>query len=398
MFKRDPLLLFIGSVALFFFSVVMIYKETHPAWRQYQARFAKTAADTIGAGKAQNMDTGILQLYIPSLNRVDRCITCHQGYNIPGMEGAQEPFTTHPDLPFMKYHTFSRFGCTVCHGGQGYATTVKDAHGLVRHWDEPLLDRALGEKYGLEHPGHIMEINCNTCHRDNGGVAWMDYINQAKALVKKDNCRACHIIDGSGGNVGPDLTFEGDKNPELFVFTNIKQGPKTAFNWLFRHFKDPAAVTKGTAMPNFGFTDEQARALTMLVLSWRQVKLPYEYIPKAGTSQTAQSVPGAGPAHKAAKAPASAEKGKEVFTTKGCTACHTIGKGKLVGPDLKGVTRIRTAAWLKDWLKDTVKMQATDPTAKELLKEYIVPMPQPSLTDREIDDVILYLGTAGGTK
>ena len=83
MFKRDSILLFIGGVLLFTLTVVMMYKENHPVWMRYQENFAKIASQTIGQERAKTIDTGILQIYIPSLHRVDRCITCHQGYNIP---------------------------------------------------------------------------------------------------------------------------------------------------------------------------------------------------------------------------------------------------------------------------------------------------------------------------
>ncbi len=85
-----------------------------------------------------------------------------------------------------------------------------------------------------------------------------------------------------------------------------------------------------------------------------------------------------------------AKKGADLFATKGCTACHTIGKGKLVGPDLKGVTKTMTTKWLKDWLKDTNQMLKTDKHAQALEKEYNVPMPQQTLTDEEINALIDY--------
>jgi hypothetical protein len=66
-----------------------------------------------------------------------------------------------------------------------------------------------------------------------------------------------------------------------------------------------------------------------------------------------------------------------------------------VGPDLKGVTTIRTKKWLMDWLKYTARMQASDPTAKKLLKEYTVMMPQQSLTDKEIHELIDYFASTG---
>ena len=70
-----------------------------------------------------------------------------------------------------------------------------------------------------------------------------------------------------------------------------------------------------------------------------------------------------------------ADSGEQIFQNKGCVACHTIGKGKLTGPDLLGVTKRREEEWIRKWLTSPETMILTDPIAKELLKEYFVPMP-----------------------
>lgn len=84
------------------------------------------------------------------------------------------------------------------------------------------------------------------------------------------------------------------------------------------------------------------------------------------------------------------EKGQKVFKDKGCVACHSIGKGKVVGPDLLGVTQRRKAEWIKKWIMSPDTMVYTDPTAKELLKVYMVPMPNLGLTSEEADILIEY--------
>jgi len=82
--------------------------------------------------------------------------------------------------------------------------------------------------------------------------------------------------------------------------------------------------------------------------------------------------------------------GKLAFESK-CLACHTIGQGKKLGPDLAGVTKQRTDDWLTRWLKSPEKMLESDASAKAMLKEYNnIPMPNQSLTDAEIRQFIKY--------
>jgi nitrite reductase (NO-forming) len=87
---------------------------------------------------------------------------------------------------------------------------------------------------------------------------------------------------------------------------------------------------------------------------------------------------------------ADAAKGKANFEKK-CAACHSIGEGKKVGPDLAGITRHRDDAWLRRWLKSPEEVLKTDAHAKEMLKEYgNVAMPNPNLTDAEIRQFLKY--------
>lgn len=93
----------------------------------------------------------------------------------------------------------------------------------------------------------------------------------------------------------------------------------------------------------------------------------------------------------------SVDEGRSIFETQ-CVACHTIGGGTLVGPDLQGVTERRERDWLERWILEPDKMLAEgDPIAAELLAEFNnVPMPNQALTEQQVVSVIAYLETQTG--
>jgi nitrite reductase (NO-forming) len=85
-----------------------------------------------------------------------------------------------------------------------------------------------------------------------------------------------------------------------------------------------------------------------------------------------------------------AMQGKADFESK-CLACHSVGQGRKLGPDLAGVTKRRDDAWLSRWLKSPEKMLETDPDAKGMLKEYNnLPMPNQNLSDTEVRQYLRY--------
>lgn len=100
-------------------------------------------------------------------------------------------------------------------------------------------------------------------------------------------------------------------------------------------------------------------------------------------------------AHPATALTADAERGHTLFQQR-CLACHTVGQGDRVGPDLAGVGARRDRAWLTRWISAPDRMLAEhDPLATELLQKYrSVPMPNLGLAPDEVAAVIAYLATA----
>ena len=84
--------------------------------------------------------------------------------------------------------------------------------------------------------------------------------------------------------------------------------------------------------------------------------------------------------------------GAQIFQEK-CASCHTIGGGRLVGPDLEGVANRRELDWLERFIIAPEDMiAAEDPIAVALLEEYNnLVMPNPLLTNEELGALMSYL-------
>ena len=85
-----------------------------------------------------------------------------------------------------------------------------------------------------------------------------------------------------------------------------------------------------------------------------------------------------------------AVQGKVAFESK-CLACHSMGQGHKMGPDVAGVTKRRSEEWLAKWLKAPDQMLKTDAEAQAMLKQFNnIPMPNQNLSDAEIKQYLAY--------
>jgi len=92
-----------------------------------------------------------------------------------------------------------------------------------------------------------------------------------------------------------------------------------------------------------------------------------------------------------AQTDALAKRGKMLWSNRGCSACHGIGK-KMAGPDLAGVEQRRSKEWLTKWLMQTDVMLQSDSTAMALLAEWKgIKMPKQSLSEQDVDAILAYL-------
>lgn len=347
---RDRLWIAVFSLALVALIGYVFWIQWTPEWSDYQADFKDLIQRRFGSARADLAPVGIQQVWVKDLNRVDRCTTCHLGVEWKGLDSAPEPFRTHRK-DVLEKHPISKYGCTICHGGQGYAVDSAAAHAAdIEHWEQPLLGAEIAKTYTVSNREVMLQTNCNICHRYDRETKGADIINYAKQVVAQKGCRACHSVNGRGGSVGPNLTNVGDLAPEQYDYSRLS-GKGSVFAWHMAHFKDPKSMSPGTVMPNFGFNSKDVQALTLLIMSWRDTQIPPQYIP--GFRQT--DVP----------TPEEQEKERQMmtgegafFVKKGCFICHDVSalgieSAAKIGPDLSiAVTDVqsRFGRTLEDFL------------------------------------------------
>ena len=84
------------------------------------------------------------------------------------------------------------------------------------------------------------------------------------------------------------------------------------------------------------------------------------------------------------------KRGKGIYDMK-CAACHKTTDQRVVGPGFAGVTSKRTPEWIMNMITNVEVMLAEDPTARELLKQCLVRMPNQNLSIGDARDVLEWM-------
>jgi mono/diheme cytochrome c family protein len=322
--------------------------------------------------KVDDLNPSIQQINVAEANIVDRCESCHLGIREPvkltassmSAQGAKSPddyakaFVSHPNPQLLQTHDPDKFGCSPCHQGNGRATTsIEKAHGNYEHWLWPLFAK------------QNLEAGCQTCHAADmmlvsGDVGWT--ISHGKDLFRQRGCMGCHRYEGYDKEPeelqslnqqiktletekvdntkqadylmkqadSAETNEEANKLNDQAVALRVanskidgrlqqidfrshslmqdakKVGPnlkdvrlKLNKNWIPVWLKKPSDFRPTTKMPNFRLTDDQIKAISA-------------YLWQSGLTD---SLP-----H---QKPGNADHGKELFETRGCLACHSIGEG-----------------------------------------------------------------------
>lgn len=91
----------------------------------------------------------------------------------------------------------------------------------------------------------------------------------------------------------------------------------------------------------------------------------------------------------------SAQNNGELLFSQKCVSCHTIGRGKLIGPDLSNVHKIRTEDWIIKFIQSSQSViKSGDSTAVAVFNQYNqTVMPDQKLSVNEIKSIIDYIRT-----
>ncbi len=360
---KTPLRIFfvVSSLALLGLSWLAFRQSEQKDWKRFQDEYQATYKQKVSALRdqaAKDQDEAglkkwsrlldeardgdghrILQVFLPDAGVRDLCSTCHLGMENPLFAEAANPLRQHPP-EILRDHKPSQFGCTLCHQGQGVGLTVEKAHGFENNWEAPRI------------PRRYVQAACLGCHETPFRLAGAERAERGRLLFVEHACYGCHDARSLEGL--PYRSFPLDGAGLKIENTG----------WLRQWIRDPSRLRPRTGMPTFRLKEEEILHLAAFVSSRRD--LPRELPPPAGQA-------------------GSADRGQELFTERGCIACHSVERGdttvsRLV-PNLADAGWKLSGPWVLAWLEDPAALSPQ------------TPMPNLMLTLEERNDLASYLAT-----
>jgi cbb3-type cytochrome oxidase cytochrome c subunit/predicted nucleic acid-binding Zn-ribbon protein len=316
-----------------------------------------------------------------NIDRVDRCMTCHVAANRPGFDGEEwkEPFRSHPNLDTYvgdgSPHPYTRYGCTICHGGLDRATDFARAgHSPT----SPEQQREWERKYNWKKqqyletpilPAGNAEAGCATCHAGGVWTPKAETQDVGRELILHMGCNGCHVMNY------PAYTGTRKAGPAL---TRI--AGKTNPGWAYKWIEAPRSFHPTTFMPHF-FHQEN----TKLPVNQKRQEVEMAAIVSYLWAKSEK------PVYDNAAVPAGdPARGRQLFESVGCAGCHINDANakrddffpvinRLHGPNLVRTGSKVSRGWLYNWLKNP--------------KQYYpdTNMPNLRLTDQEAADLTAWL-------
>ena len=364
-----------------------------------------------------NPEIRIIQDWIPDLKqqlgmarvaRFDRCRTCHVHIdrfatgNVPefpaghpDVDGYEQPFSSHPRpdvyVTATSPHPLEKFGCTSCHEGDGSGTSFQTAeHTPV----DPVRAKEWAEEHHWHsnhfweypmHPKQFVESGCLRCHHSVIELGINEKFGptapklfEGYNLIKDFGCFGCHDINGFDGPkaIGPDLRLEPQTeeeaakiaaDPNQVAGKMRKVGPslrhigaKTTGEFIAYWTEEPKRFRPNTRMPQFFGLSNQDDHLAGLLQPVELAGVAAFLMDRTQPLKLMQPREGYVP---------DAERGKRLFSRRGCLACHSHDDPEFAGikadfgPNLTKVhEKIKPGPegfnWVYTWVRDPERHHA----------------------------------------
>ncbi len=164
-----------------------------------------------------------------------------------------------------------------------------------------------------------------------------DFYDKGMAIFKKYNCSGCHRLGTmtKPEEMAPELTDIGSKKLYEIDFGKADID-HTLPAYLDMKLKKPRIFVPNLKMPDFGFTSEEARAITVALLGNTSEKIPDEFIVRAAPKSTFSPQGDFG----------------KLVNDLACFGCHTMqGRGRLVATDLSLEASQAQRQWIEGYFK-----------------------------------------------